>query len=295
MRPCRATSSSRGSLSATFLSVNRNPFAERNSFSAWQSCQLGAEYTVISISCFKAASAKTLVVAYIFNYNTSRRLIDFLRTLYTISIRTMTDPEFYKKADFLQTLFDAVPLPLFVVDGDVQVQLLNRAAASAFDLSNEAAYKHRGGDLFGCLFAEGPEGCGQHSACADCVVRNAVGEAIKGTAVMRRKTVMTFVRNDEMQEGNFLVTAAPFVYEGTTFALLTLEDINELLQLRTLLPICANCKKIRNEQDYWESVERYFKTSLDLDFTHSICPECMVKLYPEIAEEMRLKDEGSGK
>lgn len=254
----------------------------------------GRVYGYLHILCH-LTSATALLVAYIFNYTTPKCMMHFLRTLYTIKTKTMTEPEFYKKADFLQTLFDAVPLPLFVVDRDVQVHLLNRAASSAFDLTNEAAYRHRGGDLFGCLFAEGPGGCGEHSACADCVVRNAVGEAIRGTSVMRRKTVMGFVRNDKVAEGNFLVTAAPFDYEGTIFVLLTLEDINELLQLRTLLPICANCKKIRNEKDYWESVEKYFKSSLDLDFTHSICPDCMVKLYPELVEEMRLKDQGSGK
>ena len=48
--------------------------------------------------------------------------------------------------------------------------------------------------------------------------------------------------------------------------------------LTGLLPICANCKKIRNEEDYWQQVEEY----TDASFTHGICPDCMDELYPKV-------------
>lgn len=192
-------------------------------------------------------------------------------------------------AEFLRVIFDAIPVPVFVVDSDVQVQLLNRAAAAAFDLSMEES-ERRGGDILGCIGAT-EAGCGRGPDCRDCIIRSAVSEAAGGATVLRRRTVMGLVRGDEVSEANLLITAAPFSHDGNHFVLLTMEDIGELLQLRSLLPICANCKKIRNEKDYWESVERYFKTSLDLDFTHSICPDCLVKLYPELADHPMLKGE----
>lgn len=46
-----------------------------------------------------------------------------------------------------------------------------------------------------------------------------------------------------------------------------------------MLPICANCKKIRNDTGYWNKVEDYIKENSDANFTHSICPDCAEKLY----------------
>lgn len=53
--------------------------------------------------------------------------------------------------------------------------------------------------------------------------------------------------------------------------------------LSGLLPICAACKKIRDDRGYWQSVEVYIRDHSDAEFSHSICPECMVKQYPEPA------------
>ena len=49
-----------------------------------------------------------------------------------------------------------------------------------------------------------------------------------------------------------------------------------------LIPICASCKKIRDDQGYWQAVESYIQKMTKSDLTHSICPECTKKLYPEI-------------
>ena len=48
-----------------------------------------------------------------------------------------------------------------------------------------------------------------------------------------------------------------------------------------LLPICASCKKIRNDNGYWEQVETYIKSRSNAEFTHGICPDCVRTLYPE--------------
>lgn len=51
--------------------------------------------------------------------------------------------------------------------------------------------------------------------------------------------------------------------------------------LHGLLPICASCKKIRDDQGYWTQIEAYIKTHSEAEFSHGICPECAKKLYPE--------------
>jgi PAS domain S-box-containing protein len=54
--------------------------------------------------------------------------------------------------------------------------------------------------------------------------------------------------------------------------------------LSGLLPICASCKKIRDDQGYWSQVESYIQSHSDATFTHGICPDCIKKLYPDLAE-----------
>jgi DNA-binding response OmpR family regulator len=53
-------------------------------------------------------------------------------------------------------------------------------------------------------------------------------------------------------------------------------------RLQGLLPICSYCKKVRNETNYWEQVESYLGAHTDLDFTHSICPDCTEKMLKEL-------------
>jgi hypothetical protein len=51
--------------------------------------------------------------------------------------------------------------------------------------------------------------------------------------------------------------------------------------LSGLLPICSNCKKIRDDEGYWQQVEVYIRDHSEADFSHSICPDCIKVLYPE--------------
>ncbi len=59
------------------------------------------------------------------------------------------------------------------------------------------------------------------------------------------------------------------------------DALNKVKTLRGLLPICSNCKKIRDDKGYWNQIEEYIKEYSDAEFSHSICPECAQKLYPE--------------
>lgn len=59
--------------------------------------------------------------------------------------------------------------------------------------------------------------------------------------------------------------------------------------LRSLLPICASCKRIRDDSGYWQQLEVYFKQHQDIDFSHGICPECTDRLYPDFAAHQRAK------
>lgn len=62
-----------------------------------------------------------------------------------------------------------------------------------------------------------------------------------------------------------------------------LQDALARVQTLTgLLPICASCKKIRDDKGYWNQIESYISRHSEAEFSHSICPECVRKLYPEL-------------
>jgi nitrogen-specific signal transduction histidine kinase len=60
------------------------------------------------------------------------------------------------------------------------------------------------------------------------------------------------------------------------------EALSKVKKLAGMLPICASCKKIRNDEGYWEQIEAYIRDHSEVEFTHGICPECADKLYSEI-------------
>jgi len=59
------------------------------------------------------------------------------------------------------------------------------------------------------------------------------------------------------------------------------QALRESKALRGLLPICGQCKKIRDDQGRWQAVESYIKAHSEADFSHGICPECLNKHLPD--------------
>lgn len=60
------------------------------------------------------------------------------------------------------------------------------------------------------------------------------------------------------------------------------DAVNKVKILTGFLPICASCKKIRDDKGYWNQIESYIKENSEAEFTHGICPECAKKIFPEI-------------
>lgn len=56
----------------------------------------------------------------------------------------------------------------------------------------------------------------------------------------------------------------------------------QIKTLRGIIPICASCKKIRDDKGYWNQVEVYVRDHTEADFSHGMCPECAIKLYPSL-------------
>jgi PAS domain S-box-containing protein len=70
----------------------------------------------------------------------------------------------------------------------------------------------------------------------------------------------------------------------------SLEEARKNIKILSgLLPICASCKKIRNDRGSWEQMEQYIRSHSEAEFSHGICPECMKRDYPEYAGLIELK------
>ncbi len=132
-------------------------------------------------------------------------------------------------------------------------------------------------------------------------IRRFLGTAYQGDGVL--KDYVLSCNFPEIGARTMLLNAKRIMQPGGRpgLVLLAMEDITErkaleddktrlLAELRSsldkvkllggLLPICASCKKIRDDKGYWQQVEIYIREHSEADFTHSICPDCVKKFYP---------------
>jgi hypothetical protein len=195
------------------------------------------------------------------------------------------------KENFCTALLEATPIPVLVVNLDVKILYFNSAASKLVGSEAEVVIRRRTGEALHCIHStEALEGCGYSPFCKDCIIRDSVNQSLKGRKVSRKLYKMELVQKDNADEIYLLVTTVPLQYSGEQLVMLLLEDVSELRTLRQLIPICSKCKKIRDDQEYWHHMEEYLRDQMDMDFTHSICPECAKQLYPEMYKKKGDKD-----
>ena len=77
------------------------------------------------------------------------------------------------------------------------------------------------------------------------------------------------------------ITARRQAERGREKLIRDLQDaLDKIRKLRGMLPICASCKKIRDDKGYWNQIEAYISAHSEAEFTHGLCPDCAQKLYP---------------
>ena len=70
--------------------------------------------------------------------------------------------------------------------------------------------------------------------------------------------------------------------------------LTDVKTLEGLLPICANCKKIRDKNGVWDPLEDYIEKRSDAAFSHGICPACLQAHHPDLADDRRLEEQLPG-
>ena len=74
-----------------------------------------------------------------------------------------------------------------------------------------------------------------------------------------------------------IIAAIAAVIIRHTYKLLT-----RISYLESILPVCASCKKIRMDQEFWHDIKQFIQERSKNEFTHGICPDCIEKYYPEL-------------
>ncbi len=64
------------------------------------------------------------------------------------------------------------------------------------------------------------------------------------------------------------------------------EALENVKELKGLLPVCSSCRKVRDDDGYWENLDIYISKYTDTSISHSLCPDCVKKLYPELQEKI---------
>ena len=136
-------------------------------------------------------------------------------------------PVQFLEQGFHRVLFDAMPLPVFVVDEDVCVFDYNEAAAKLLGKDKRLVLQHRGGDVLDCIHAAKTSGgCGRAPDCRDCALRNSVRAAVRGRRVTRQSARVQLVRKGKTVSLDLQVCCQPFNYGRSSFVLLVLEGLN---------------------------------------------------------------------
>lgn len=129
---------------------------------------------------------------------------------------------------FHRMLFDAMPMPVFVVDQDVTLLEYNTAAARLLAKGSQEWLGHRAGDALHCRHStDVPKGCGHGPACLDCVLRQSVRAASRGGRVTRRLGPMELKIKGKATHLHLRVTCHPFNYERHSLILLILEGVGD--------------------------------------------------------------------
>lgn len=175
---------------------------------------------------------------------------------------------------------ESSPVLIMVVDADLRVLELNRAAAEFVAPGQGREAVKRTGDLFCCSqCSQESADCGGARFCNICPIREAATLAAREQRVVRRRTKAEVGMPDHTHEIHLLVTAIPMPTRPAGRTMLIMEDITSLIELQDPAPICACCRRIRDDDHYWERVDAHFRRHLDVELSADVCPDCQGKLY----------------
>jgi PAS domain S-box-containing protein len=186
----------------------------------------------------------------------------------------------------LKTVLDTIQAGIVVIDPETHIIVgVNAAAAYMLgaprqEILNTVCHK--------CICAAEDGQCpitdlGEHFDNAEQVLLTAKGERIP---ILKTVVSVTLAGRKHLLESFLDITERKRAEEERERLIEELQEaLAKVKTLSGLLPICASCKRIRDDRGYWQQIEAYIQEHSDAEFSHSVCPECARKLYPEIFQD----------
>lgn len=206
-----------------------------------------------------------------------------------ISQRLETEKKIKEAKDFLETIFATSPDGIIVTDRDGYIIKVNQAFLTMMGYTEgEVIGRHPG--TF-CPEPYDPDVLPPH------IEQVYLNGFIKNYETKRRRKDGTIIDVElsisllRDSEGNLKgmvscvrdITERKLLEKRREQLVAQLQEaLTKVKTLSGLLPICASCKRIRNDEGYWQQIESFIREHSQAEFSHGICPECMEKLYPEL-------------
>jgi PAS domain S-box-containing protein len=223
---------------------------------------------------------------------TKRQLINELQDLrQSVADLKTSEDEFKKAKDALSIVFDAVDSTvggIIITNNYGQITYVNPSFLRMFEYNDKSEIIGKNAsDFF-------PGNEIRKFADVGSIIDLTDGETEEFT--VQRKDGKAFVvvvssSNVTNSEGNIVGRMASFVnitsrkqleQEKESLIEKLQNSLREIKALRGFIPICASCKNVRDDRGFWHKVEEYIRDNTEAQLSHSICPECVQKLYPEI-------------
>ena len=186
---------------------------------------------------------------------------------------TRLETGLFDSIEFCLGLLGTVPVPIFIVNSDDEVIMLNSPRLERVD---------RGF----CCVHEGELNNWKISKESHCIFCETVREARKKNEKIIRKGTWMISSGGHKKELIVLVHATPVTIENDKFVFVALENITEVEQLKGLLPICMECNKIYdNESSEWIRIDEFITERSPAKFSHGLCPVCSERLMDDIDRE----------
>jgi len=187
-----------------------------------------------------------------------------------------------------RVLVEGSPNTVCLLDRDGCVVAVNQAGAAL--ISESSGPEHLRGWRLADIVREADRG-----VVAEALVRAARGESVRFEAAISRPDGRTVILDgllNPVRDSDTIVRHCIGLFIDVTQRKLAEQEREKLIaELQTalqkvkllsgLVPICAACKKIRDDKGYWNQLEEYIEDHSQAMFSHGLCPECMKKLYPE--------------
>ena len=199
---------------------------------------------------------------------------------HNIAQREKADDALRESEEKYRSITESMIDSMYICSPDFRVEFMNTA------MINKIGYDATGEHCFQTIY-------GLDEKCPWCIHEKVQKGEYVTTEIVNPKDGRTynvshspiFHNNDSISKMTIFrdITQRKLIEEEREKLIKELKNVlDQVKQLSGMLPICSSCKMIRDDKGYWSQIESYIRDHSEAEFSHSICPECAKKLYPDV-------------